>query len=223
MSRSEHFMIGSRVVCTDGECGVLRRVVVDPVSRTITHLAVEPKHRQTGGHLVPVEFVLSAEHEIRLNCTLAAFRSLDEADEAHLVPGAAAGEWEYEQEEMYSMPYYPLAEAGGFAEGGPLESFGGQAPRRVVWTDRVPVGEVEVRRGDEVHASDGAIGRVKGLVVDPTDHHVTHLLLDEGHLWAQKRVTVPIGAVERVDGGVRLGLTKAEVAALPAVGVADVG
>ena len=40
--------------------------------------------------------------------------------------------------------------------------------------DRIPVGEVEARRGDHVEATDGPIGRVKGLVVDPSDHHVVN-------------------------------------------------
>jgi sporulation protein YlmC with PRC-barrel domain len=81
----------------------------------------------------------------------------------------------------------------------------------------VPVGEVEVRRGDHVHATDGSIGRVQGLVVDPGDHHMTHVLLDEGHLWGKKEVAIPIGAVQSVEDGVRLNLTKDEVRELPAV------
>jgi hypothetical protein len=39
------------------------------------------------------------------------------------------------------------------------------------------------------------------LVIDPSDHRVTHVLLDEGHLWGEKRVAIPIGAVTRVDDG----------------------
>ena len=34
--------------------------------------------------------------------------------------------------------------------------------------------------GEHVFATDGAIGRVQGLVIDPSDHCVTHVLLDEG-------------------------------------------
>jgi sporulation protein YlmC with PRC-barrel domain len=68
-----------------------------------------------------------------------------------------------------------------------------------------------------VHAKDGAIGRVQGLVIDPADHHVTHVRLDEGHLWGQKRVAIPINAVRSVDDGVRLSLTKDEVRDLPPV------
>lgn len=83
--------------------------------------------------------------------------------------------------------------------------------------DRVPAGDIEVRRGEHVHASDGDIGRVQGLVVDPADHHVSHVLLEEGHLWGKKEVAIPIGAVTGVEDGVRLSLTKDEVGALPSV------
>jgi hypothetical protein len=89
----------------------------------------------------------------------------------------------------------------------------------VVTNDRVPLGEVEVRRGEHVFATDGAIGRVRGLVIHPGDHCVTHVLLDEGHLWGQKRVAIPIGAVKDADDGVRLNLTKDEVRDLPPVEV----
>ena len=74
-----------------------------------------------------------------------------------------------------------------------------------------------MRRGEHVHATDGAIGRVQGLVIDPGDHHVTHVLLDEGHLWGQKMVAIPVSAVTSVGDGVRLSLTKDEVRDLPPV------
>jgi sporulation protein YlmC with PRC-barrel domain len=79
------------------------------------------------------------------------------------------------------------------------------------------VGEVEVRRGDHLYASDEPVGRVQGLVINPSDHHVTHILLDEGHLWGKKRIAIPIGAVKRVGAIIRLNLTKDEVGDLPPV------
>ena len=93
----------------------------------------------------------------------------------------------------------------------------------MVTNDRVPLGEVELRRGEHVFATDGAIGRVKGLVVHPDDHCVTHVLLDEGHLWGQKRVAIPISAVKDVDDGLRLNLTKDDVRDLPAVELDEQG
>jgi hypothetical protein len=52
-----------------------------------------------------------------------------------------------------------------------------------------------VDRGDPVHALDGEIGRVQGLLLDPDHHRVTHVLLQEGHLWGHKKVSVPVSAV----------------------------
>jgi len=51
---------------------------------------------------------------------------------------------------------------------------------------------------------------------------VTHVLLQEGHLWGRKDVVIPISAVTGIDGGdITLTLTKQEVQDLPAVDVDD--
>ena len=226
MSETTEFMIGSEVACSDGVCGDLRRVVVDPVARAITHLVVEPRHRRGTGHLVPVDLVASTGKEIQLRCTTAEFHSLEDAEETQFLPGAS-GEWGYEQEHMMSFPYYGLGTGGmsGMGPGGVgmrgmgTGAMGMGAGPHAITSDRVPVGEVELRRGEHVHATDGPIGRVQGLVVDSSDHHVTHVLLDEGHLWGEKRVAIPIGAVTRVGDGVRLNLTKDQVRDLPPVDV----
>ena len=92
-------------------------------------------------------------------------------------------------------------------------------PRPEVVIDHsVQIGEAEVRRGEHVFASDGAIGRVRGLVIHAGDHRVTHVLLDVGHLWGRNRV-IPIGDVKHTEDGVRLNLTKDEVRELPLVDV----
>ena len=217
MSETTEFTIGSDVSCSDGACGELRRVVVDPIARALTHLVVEAKHRQGMGHLVPVDLVSSAGAEIHLRCTVAQFEALDDAEETQFLPGAS-GQWGYGQDQMLSQPYYGLG-MGGMGMGG--MGMGMNPGPQPIYLDRVPVGEVEVRRGEHVQATDGPIGKVQGLVVDPSDHHVTHVLLDEGHLWGKKRVAIPIGAVSGVDDGVKLNLTKDEVRDLPEVDLAD--
>ncbi len=216
--RAADFIIGANVSGADGALGELNRVVIDPVARRITHLVVEPPHRHGSGHLVPVDLVASAtEAEITLRCSTAEFTALDEAEDVHFVPGAS-GPWSYQQSQMLTLPYYPLGGGMGMGLGTPM----GIGPQAVV-TDRVPAGDVEVRRGDPVHASDGDIGRVQGLVVDPGDHSVSHVLLDEGHLWGKKRVAIPISAVTRVDDGVQVSLTKQAIEDLPEVDLDDLG
>jgi sporulation protein YlmC with PRC-barrel domain len=71
-----------------------------------------------------------------------------------------------------------------------------------------------------VHATDGEIGKVEGLVVDPAHGHVTHVLLQEGHLWGRKEVAIPIDAVTRLEGGISVSLSKGDIEALPAIEVA---
>lgn len=202
MSDAAEFTIGSEVSCSDGVCGELERFVLDPAAKALTHLVVETAHGEGAARLVPIDLVESAGPEIRLRCATAEFDALESAEETQLLPGPS-GPWGLGTDSM----------GMGNVNAGP----------QAITRDRVPAGEVEVRRGEHVHATDGGIGRVQGLVVDPADHRVTHVLLDEGHLWGKKEVAIPIGAVSGVDDGVRLRLTKDEVAALPPVELGRAG
>lgn len=213
------FVIGSNVACTDGACGVLTSVVVDPVARVLTHLVVESKHGRGLGHLVPIELATTVNATaIALSCTSADFDALEAAHATKFIPGVS-GLWSYPAGRIVSWPYYPLtgAETGQGDRADAEGSNGLQAGPHTYLTDRVPPGDVEVRCGDHVHATDGAIGKVQGLVIDPSDHHVTHVLLQEGHLWGRKQVAIPIGAVASVNNGVRLTLTKDDVRDLPPI------
>ncbi len=212
MAELTPFTIGAKVSCTDGDCGEVSRVVVDPVARTVTHLAVEPRHRRGLGRLVPLDLVDTSGGAIRLRCTLAEFDQLGSAEETQFVPGSG-GYAEYGPEQVLSWPYYGLGGAAGVP--GELVA----PPSETVTYDTVPLGEVAVRRGDRVFATDGAIGMVQGLVIDPGSHHVTHVLLQEGHLWGRKEVAIPISAVAGADDGIRLRISKQEVQDLPPVDI----
>jgi sporulation protein YlmC with PRC-barrel domain len=185
-------VIGGSASCTDGAHGQVIRVVVDPVDLTVTHLVVGPKHAH--GHsihrLVPVDLIEITTDGIRLNCTKAEFDKLDPAEETHF-------------EEVWNHPEYEPDQVW--------------CRRRTVTYDSVPVGEVQVRRGEHVQATDGAIGQIEGLVIDPDNYQVTHVLLQEGHLWGHKEVAIPIEAVTRVEAGIRLNLSKRQVEDLPPV------
>ena len=227
MSETTEFTIGSEVVCGDGACGELKRVVVNPVTRALTHLVVEPRFQQGTGRLVPIDLVESTAHEVRLRCSMSDFHALEEAEEQHLLQGAP-GQLGYGQGQSLSLPFFALGMGmRGMGMGGMGMGMGGMGMRgmgmgmgmgpQTTIEDRVPEGEVEVRRGEHVHATDGAIGQIHGFVIDPTDHQVTHILLDEGHLWGKKKVAIPITAVRDLNDGVRLTLTKREVGDLPPV------
>src|SRR5262249_1488750 len=85
--------------------------------------------------------------------------------------------------------------------------------------DTIPPGELEVQRGEHVHAIDGHICQAGGLVIDPGSHHVTHVLLQEGHLWGRKQVAIPVSTVSRATDRIEVSLTKQQVHDLPPVDV----
>jgi len=211
---TRQFTIGGAIRCSDGPCGRLRQVVIEPIDRVLTHLVVKPEHRGREPRLVPLGIVESAPNraapeEIVLRCSLAEFETFERALETHFLAGAS-GRWDFRQEQMLTWPHYRLALAGSATDIG----------TRTLTRDRMPLGGIEARRGDRVQAADGRIGRVQGLVVDRADHQVTHVLLDESHLWDQKRVAIPIGSVidlYDVKDGVRVNLTKDQVRNLPPV------
>jgi sporulation protein YlmC with PRC-barrel domain len=193
MAEETEFAMGAKASCVDGLCGEVSRMIIDPATEAVTHLVIEPKHRRESGRLVPLDLVDTTAGEIRLRCTLDEFGRLEAAEEIELVEGGTEG----------------------LGLGGMNAPMGISQPAQAVVEDLVPLGETDVVRGESVHALDGEIGRVQGLMIDPGDHRVTHVLLHEGHLWGRKEVAIPASAVTKVENGIWLNLTKQQVEDLP--------
>jgi hypothetical protein len=104
VTESRQFTIGAEANATDGVCGVVSRVVVDPIARAVTHLVVEPKHSRGVSRLVPLDLLDTAPTgEVRLRCTVAEFEKLDVAQETHCLLGD--GYPGYGPDQMLSWPY----------------------------------------------------------------------------------------------------------------------
>jgi len=84
----------------------------------------------------------------------------------------------------------------------------------------IALDKLGIQRGAYVKATDGWLGRVDKLLIDPVDHHVTYLVLCEGDGGCQPANTVPVSAIARIEGGViYLKLDKQRVKHLPALPV----
>jgi sporulation protein YlmC with PRC-barrel domain len=205
------FVIGDNVRCDGRSCGVISRMIVDPVAETVTHLVIDPRHGKKHGRIVPLDIVESTPHGVELQCSLAAFDGLRAAEETEFL----RPEDGYTSEQALIWPYYSHATGASGAAAG----LGSEKVFRAVTHDKVPLGEVAVRRGDPVHATDGDIGSVQGLVLDQASHEVTHVLLREGHLWGRREVSIPIRAVTATDTVVQVNLTRTEIGNLPSVDI----
>ena len=203
-------VIGSEAVGSDGYRGEVLAVVVDPAARTVTHLVVEPRGRAGLARLVPLELADLAgltdagPGTIPLRCTEAEFMSLEPAEEtlAEFVPG-------------YPDPVQ-LLPSGWRDTGGPTAAGGTilRIPEKET-VDIIPPGEVEERRGDHVHATDGDVGHLRGLRIDPGSRRVTHVLAREGHVWGHQDVDIPAEMVAGFGDGIRLSVTRQQVRDLP--------
>jgi sporulation protein YlmC with PRC-barrel domain len=216
--------LGNPVQCSDGAFGELADIVIDPTTGRVTHLVVQPHDHHDQARLVPVALAHAGEETgatVRLECTIAELDRLEPIQRTdYLRLGEfpiVDGDWNIGIQEVYALPYYGSFAPGGIATGmGP----GDLDPHVTITYDRVPKGEVEVRRSSAVTSSDGDhLGHVDGFVVDGEDH-VAHFVLEHGHLWGKREITIPIAAVDRIENDeVILSLSTDEVGALKSVGV----
>ena len=219
MPNDIEFTIGAHVQGADGEVGHLIWVVADRATSpwVITHLVVEPAHRTGLGRFVPLDHVSGVDPEtgaITLTDSQQDFEQLDSAEMTEFVPGSEAYET-YGPAQFVTHPYYADE----------VTLSGSEVPETALTVTAdapLPDGDRGVAvHAVAAHATDGAIGHVAGLVIDPGTHQVSHVLLQEGHLWGRKDVAIPLAAVRDLDDdGLQLSVTKQEVGELPAVPIA---
>jgi hypothetical protein len=77
-----------------------------------------------------------------------------------------------------------------------VKSIGSGISQPVV-ADFCAPGELVVRRGACVRATDGPVGQVDEFLMGPTKRRITHLTLREGHLWNRRDVMGPVSEIER--------------------------
>jgi hypothetical protein len=198
--------VGAEVSCTDGLCGKLTYVLINPVTEKGTHLVV----KQTTAHhpecMVPVELVAAMSNDmIQLKCTRDQLQHMDLFVQTHYIHEPMP-QSEYDSGYVVSTHLmWPFAVSDSMA-----------------WVSvdeqQMPIGELAVRRGTRVKATDGNVGHVDEFLVHPGTGNITHLVMREGHLWGKKEVSIPVSAILKTrEDTVLLKLNKLEIEALPSI------
>jgi len=188
-------------LCTDGLFGKVSCVIIDPKKRTISDIVIKENHSPHTKRVIPVWHVKTTlPTSIEFDFDREKLQSFDLFVEPRYV------------EIPRVMPNYILDESVGtpmtFVENIPV----------VVKEEHVPAGEVGIHRGAQVQSTNGVVGRVDEFLFDGDDEHITHLVMREGHLWGQKDISIPISAIDRMQGDtVYLNLDKKGVENLPVV------
>jgi sporulation protein YlmC with PRC-barrel domain len=205
--------LDSPVRCADGPFGRLADVVIDPISRRVTHVVVEPRHDHARARLVPIGWLSDEPDGLALDRTTAEIEELEPVQESEYLrlgqQPALDPEHDIGVQTFLALPLYQEMDGIG--------TLSDPDPHTTVIYDRVPRGEVEIRRTSAVLSSDGHfLGKVDGFLVG-SEGPFADVVLERGHLWGRREVVVPYRAVERVEtDAVHLSLTKDEVGALPA-------
>ena len=199
--------IGAKVVCSDGREGKSTAVVVEPASKTITHVAVVEKSLLRGEErLVPIDKVEKTTRDtIHLSIPMDVVLQMPPFTNTHYL------EIEYgESGYAYASPYMMHSEMGLSAQ-----------PHYVTVQDYLlPEGEAAIRRGMLVEARDGPAGQVGELLIDPASRKISHFLLMKGHMWGKKEVAIPVTDIERGEEEVIfLKIDKARIEQLPSLPV----
>lgn len=187
----------AEVFCTDGFCGRSTRVVLKPKTEEVTHLVVKEKESPHKELLIPVTVVTATTPDsINLSLTRGKLAQLQPFIETEYV--------------KVNIPRY----AGGvYSLAGDFYSEPEVLPARHELT---PAGELAVRQGARVEATDGRVGRVDEFIVDPVTERVTHLVMRQGHLWGKRDVAIPVSAIDHLEENtIYLKLDKDRVGALP--------
>jgi sporulation protein YlmC with PRC-barrel domain len=181
---------------TQGPYGKSRCVILDPINDRVTHLVVREDAFPQTERLVPIDKVkVSSPQQISLACTPEQLGAMETfVEEQFIDPGGP----------LASSMLWPYVESG---------------PEVITLVhEKIPAGDVKIRRGTSVHATDGRIGRVDELMIEKNTGSITHLILEEGHLWGKKDVSIPVDQIQSIEAdGVKLKLSKKEVEALPEI------
>ena len=196
--------LNATVQCTDGPCGESITVVVNPLSNQVTYVVVEDKTLPPPGQMmVPVDQVVETSRDtIRLSCSQADVAGMQPFVSRHFVQVQVPEPGYLAYDSVNMLPYVASMET--------MTDFTDEV--------HVPEGQVAIHRGTRVEATDGHLGTVAELVVNPQNGEITHFVMEEGHFRGKQELTLPLSAVDRVEGTtVYLKLDKEAIEKLPAI------
>ena len=192
-----------QVHSTDGRCGRSTHIILNPATEQITHIVVKERQPSHVERLVPVRLIRDTAAEmILLTCTLKEFSTLERFNQTDFV----YGDLPHHATDPSLTLLWPYA-----------------VPAKRIVDDKtrpIPPGELAVRRGARVEASNGRIGRIDEFLVDPDSGYITHLCLREGHLRGDRVVCIPVSEIGEIrEKVVYLKADKETVASMPSLPV----
>lgn len=187
------FPINVDVYCSDGKFGKTTAIIVDPATEKVSFIAVSDPERMYTEYLVPIIGIANVdESKVELSYSKAEVEKLEKFSEA----------------DFLDIPYYGYDSLDGMSD----------MTTNIYRKEHDPEGFVVVSKGMAVEATDGFVGNVDELVIDPKTGIVTHLVMCTGHLWGSVEISIPVYQIKEIDSfSVHLDRDKDSIETLPAV------
>ena len=207
--------LDAMVVCVNGECGKSSHIIIERNSQQVTHFVVKTSNLlDSHKYLVSIDRVVRTTPEsVALDCTkeeLAAMPLFTEMRFLNPITNQYEALENFSDEAIASRSSHLM-----WSDPSMLADTGADIFSIPIEEELIPNGEIAIHRGASVEATDGHIGRIEEFLVDPKDRHLTHLVLQKGHLWHKKELTLPISAIAKMDEEyIYLNIDKATVKSL---------
>jgi sporulation protein YlmC with PRC-barrel domain len=199
--RGKHMNIAANasVYCLDGYFGRSTYIILNPITKQVTHLVVQEDVVTFPERLVPIDLVANTTPDrIDLICTRSELRYMENFTRTEFLPSDLP---DHQFDTHLMWPF--------------LVS---KIEMKAVEVESIPSGELAVRRNAKVEAPDGFVGHVDEYIVDAQGERITHLVVRTGHLWERRRVDVPVSKIDHIEKNVvYLKLDKHEIEQLPII------
>ena len=177
-----HISLNAKVDCTDGHAGQTTCVIINPVTRQLTHIIVAEKGSTHMKRLVPLELIKNGNSgHIQLSCTtpqLATLRPFLEME----YPRNGALYFSFEADKFHSWPYESSIQM--------------PVPPQL---EQISPEELAIHQDSPVETLNGRIGKVKAFLVNPTNKELTAIAIQAGYFWQKQDITLPISQVDHFE------------------------
>lgn len=201
--RQLNFNLGTKVQCTDGQCGNLSKLVIDPDNGHVTDIIVEKGFFLTTDSVLPITLIENVTDEL-------IYLSIS-------------------SQEISQYPTYKVTEFEEPADIPGQQQIGGVTPFGVqtVTEPVVPMVKRKISQGIEagrqvieagmsVSNSEGVIGKVDRVIIDPITGKISHIVISRG-LIVSNLTIIPIAIVESIyNDGIFVIATDQEIEKFPA-------
>jgi uncharacterized protein YrrD len=199
------FKQGANVYTSDGQkAGRLDRVVIDPMSKEVTHLVVTRGFLFRHDKVIPTDWVKSAaEDRVELSETEESLEAAPEFTERHFVYAEEPRADRPPAEGPSPLYWYPPVGTDWWGYAGHVRRLGffsHGTPRYTITSEHpLPADAVPVKEGAPVISSDNRrVGYVERIYAEPEEGRVTHIVVSDGPLLSEKKV-IPSFWISRVE------------------------